>query len=71
MTEKNTCARPSAGWLIWPGREPVPMCSFHKEAPLNLARMMGWMATFNVGEAGPCESYDPHPEDEEVEVPSE
>lgn len=65
---KEKCGRDSAGWLIWPGQSPTPMCAYHKEGPLALARMMGWMATFNVGEAGPCESGDPHPDDETESV---
>ena len=64
VSDKKICERPSAGWILWPGREPIPMCSYHKEGPLNLGSMMGWPVTFNVGNAGPCQSLDPHPDDE-------
>ncbi|MCK5548583.1 MAG: hypothetical protein KAI64_06185 [Thermoplasmata archaeon] len=65
MTEK--CGRDSNGHILWPGRELMPMCSHHKNGPLQLAKMMGWSVLFVVGEAGPCESLDPHPDDEGVE----
>lgn len=67
MPEQSKCERPSEGWLLWPGREPTPMCSYHKEGPLRLARMMGWPVSFTVGESGPCESQDPHPDDKKAE----
>lgn len=65
MSDK--CGRDSIGWLMWPGREPMPMCEFHKENPIRLARKMGWSVTFSVGDAGPCESMDAHPDDDEGE----
>lgn len=62
----DQCGRLAEGWLLWPGREPQPFCSFHKEGPLRLASMMGWPATFSVGAEGrTCVSKDPHPEDGE------
>jgi len=65
MDEKTECGRPAIGYLIWPGREPIPMCDYHKEGPLRLAAMMGWPVQFVVNEAaGKCQSLDPHPEDE-------
>jgi len=66
MEMKDRCGRDSAGWLMWPGNDPTPMCSYHKEGPLRLARMMGWPVSFNVGDAGPCQSHDPYPDDEET-----
>jgi len=59
------CGRPAKGWLYWPGREPIPMCDYHKEKPLRLAAMLGWPVMFQEGDAGLCESEDPHPEDKE------
>lgn len=64
------CGRDSAGWLIWSGQSPTPMCAYHKEGPLELAKTMGWMASFNIGEAGPCESMDSHPDDEKEKMPA-
>jgi hypothetical protein len=61
----DKCGRDSEGYLLWPGREPMPVCSYHKNAPLTLGRMMGWSVTFTVGDAGPCESLDSHPDDKE------
>lgn len=63
--DEGTCGRESEGWLMWPGREPSPFCSYHKEGPISLGRMMGWSVSFNVGDAGPCQSQDPHPDDEQ------
>jgi hypothetical protein len=65
MGEEKICGREAAGFLLWPGAKPIPMCAFHKEGPLRLASMMGWQATFTVaGPGNTCESKDPHPEDE-------
>ena len=66
MSEKK-CGRDSTGWLMWPGSDPMPMCGFHKEAPLRLGHMMGWTASFILGNAGPCESIDSHPDDAAAE----
>ena len=63
--DKDLCGRVSEGWLIWPGAEPIPMCAHHKEPPIALAAHMGWSVLFSVGNAGPCQSQDPHPEDKE------
>jgi hypothetical protein len=66
---EDKCGRVSEGYLLWPGRKPMPMCSYHKIAPLNLAGMMGWGVTFTVTghDDAPCESLDPHPDDKESE----
>ena len=63
--DEGICGRESEGGLMWPGREPAPFCSYHKEGPISLGRMMGWPVSFNVGNAGSCQSKDPHPDDEQ------